>query len=138
MVNTNAGPPIWANRCARVSLSTSSRRPFWISYQSTWPSYRYYHTLLHRHKMRNTNRSSPRIVVLIPSRQGTAVNLTCRDENHLARRTATKYIWLKNGRPLHSSCDEIIEDLTPVGSLLKIPSIQVKKTGDFCWLYSDR
>ncbi|EFX79778.1 hypothetical protein DAPPUDRAFT_104018 [Daphnia pulex] len=55
---------------------------------------------------------------------GTAVNLTCRDENHLARRTTTKYVWLKNGRPIESSCDEIIEDLTPVGSLLKITAIQ--------------
>jgi hypothetical protein len=57
--------------------------------------------------------------------QGTAVNLTCRDENHLARRTTTNYVWLKNGQPIESSCDEIIEDLTPVGSLLKITSIQV-------------
>jgi hypothetical protein len=57
--------------------------------------------------------------------QGTAVNLTCRDENHLARRTTTKYVWLKNGQPIESSCEEIIEDLTPVGSLLKITSIQV-------------
>ncbi|KAI9565392.1 hypothetical protein GHT06_009184 [Daphnia sinensis] len=56
---------------------------------------------------------------------GTAVNLTCRDENHLARRTTTKYVWLKNGQPIESSCEEIIEDLTPVGSLLKITSIQL-------------
>lgn len=57
-------------------------------------------------------------------KQGTAVNLTCRDENHLARRTTTKYIWLKNGQPIEPSCDEIIEDLMPVGSLLKVTSIQ--------------
>ncbi|XP_057370422.1 uncharacterized protein LOC130691485 isoform X2 [Daphnia carinata] len=56
---------------------------------------------------------------------GTAVNLTCRDENHLARRTTTKYVWLKNGQLIKSSCEEIIEDLTPVGSLLKITSIQL-------------
>ncbi|KAI9565389.1 hypothetical protein GHT06_009181 [Daphnia sinensis] len=55
---------------------------------------------------------------------GTTVNLTCRDENHLARRTITKYVWLKNGQPIESSCEEIIEDLTPVGSLLRINSIQ--------------
>ena len=57
--------------------------------------------------------------------QNTALNLTCRDENHLARRTVTKYVWLKNGQPIQSSCEEIIEDLTPIGSLLKIVSIQV-------------
>uniref|UniRef100_A0A0P6GFS4 Brain-specific angiogenesis inhibitor n=1 Tax=Daphnia magna TaxID=35525 RepID=A0A0P6GFS4_9CRUS len=56
---------------------------------------------------------------------GAAVNLTCRDENHLARRSTTKYVWLKNGQPIESSCEEIIEDLTPVGSLLKITSIQL-------------
>lgn len=54
-----------------------------------------------------------------------AVNLICRDENHLARRTTTKYVWLKNGHPIDSSCEETIEDLTPVGSLLKIAAIQL-------------
>lgn len=39
----------------------------------------------------------------------------------------TKYVWLRNGQTIESSCEEIIEDLTPVGSLLKIASIQVIK-----------
>uniref|UniRef100_A0A0P6EIG7 Brain-specific angiogenesis inhibitor n=1 Tax=Daphnia magna TaxID=35525 RepID=A0A0P6EIG7_9CRUS len=71
---------------------------------------------------------TPPILDLMPMNPvvlpGTAVNLTCRDENHLARRTTTKYVWLKNGQPIESSCEEIIEDLTPVGSLLRITSIQ--------------
>ena len=57
--------------------------------------------------------------------------LTCRDEHDLARRTESGlYTWLKNGKPLDRlSCNEsneTYEDLFPVGSLLKVTSIQVR------------
>ena len=52
--------------------------------------------------------------------------LTCRDENDLARRTLNgTYTWYKNGQSVNrSSCDEVYEDLFPVGSLLKISNVQ--------------
>lgn len=71
---------------------------------------------------------TPPVLDLMPANpsvlNGSAVYLTCRDENHLARRTATKYVWFKDGQQVDSSSGELVEDLTPVGTLLKIRSVQ--------------
>ena len=71
---------------------------------------------------------------------GASLTLTCRDENDLARRTVNgTYHWYRDGRLLtsasasasasarrFSSCREMVEDLFPVGSLLKIANVQVR------------